>query len=338
MGIGGEASYFAAATSTQEVQEALSFASEKSLPVHVLGGGSNTLFADAGWSGLVLAIRLTGLSVEDDGRVVAAAGERWDDVVQATIAAGLAGFEALSGIPGLVGATPMQNVGAYGQHVADVVKQVTAVEIETGELVTFAAAECQFGYRTSRFKAEDAGKYVITEVAYQLDVAGVPQIRYPQLADKVAELFGDAALEPGTAGLEKVRKATLALRRSKSMVIDNADPNTRSCGSFFVNPKLSQDAWEQVVVRAREYGIVDEVPGFAGDDGLLTMPAAWLIEHAGFAKGDRRGGVGISENHPLALINVDGTCDELLVFADEIVAAVQERFDITLEREPVLVG
>ncbi|MAF80753.1 UDP-N-acetylenolpyruvoylglucosamine reductase [bacterium] len=226
----------------------------------------------------------------------------------------------------------MQNVGAYGQQVSEVITKVEALERSTGKVVSFTNQECDFDYRSSRFKYKDEGKYIITKVTYRLDPAGSPTVGYPQLAEKL----GDEDIESGTSGLKKVREATLALRRSKSMVVDPKDPNSRSCGSFFVNPVLGMAQYDALVKRVQAQGIAEPVPNFAsGVD--VKVPAAWLIEQAGFKKGERRGGVGISENHPLALVNHDGTTQQLLALAQEIIQEVLDQFDVELVREPVLV-
>ena len=335
IGLGGMADQLIACKSVADIQEALAYARDKDMPIHVLGGGSNTIFADAGFRGVVLAVQLRGIAIRDDGLVTTAAGEPWDELVQQTIAAGLGGFEALSGIPGLVGATPMQNVGAYGQQVSDVIVTVEAIERATGAVVTFDNDECAFEYRGSRFKYADADRYIITSVTYQLDSMGAPTVKYPQLREKITA-DGVKDLGHGTAALATVREATLSLRRSKSMVVDPSDPNSRSCGSFFINPVLTLSEYEAVVARATKDGVADEVPQFPAGDNV-KIPAAWLIEHAGFSKGERRGGVGISENHPLALVNHDGTTEELLQLAEEIQQGVAKQFGVELVREPVLV-
>ncbi len=332
IGLGGSADQLIACKSVDDLRAGLEHAREHKLPVHILGGGSNTIFADAGWRGVVLAVQLAGVELAGDGVVAAAAGEAWDALVQQTIDAGLGGLEAMSGIPGLVGATPMQNVGAYGQQVSEVITSVEALERSSGNIVSFTNQECDFGYRSSRFKFKDARNYVITKVTYQLDPDGTPGVQYPQLAEK---LKGED-LGQGAEGLMKVREATLALRRSKSMIFDPKDPNSRSCGSFFVNPVLSMARYDALVKKAVEQGIAERVPSFAAgaDD---KVPAALLIERAGFAKGDRRDGVGISANHPLALVNYEGTTEGLLALADEVQTKVHEIFGILLAREPVVV-
>lgn len=340
MRLGGPARYFAECKTNDDVTSALAFGREHGLPVHILGGGSNSIFLDEGFSGLVLAVRMRGVTFQADGVIEAAAGEPWDPLVAKTISRGLAGFECLSGIPGLVGATPIQNVGAYGQEVAEVIETVTVIDRADGHERTLSNTECNFTYRTSRFKQADAGKYIITSVRYRLRPDGVPTLRYPQLREV---LGAEGALESGMSGLAAVREAVLELRRAKSMVIDDADPNTRSCGSFFVNPVVPKAQAEKL---QQQYS---DMPTFTGEEtphgtaaagwtgSHIKIPAAWLIERAGFMKGLQRGGVGISSRHPLALVNKSGTTKELLSLAADIHTAVHEQFSIELEQEPVVV-
>jgi UDP-N-acetylmuramate dehydrogenase len=339
IGLGGPARYFVECSSVAEVQEAIVWAREHDVSMHILGGGSNSLFADEGFAGLVVAIRIMGIEFEDGGVVTAGAGEQWDSLVVQSIERGLAGIECLSGIPGLVGATPMQNVGAYGQEVAEVIVLVDAVDRTTGQIVTFTNEECQFAYRGSRFKSDDAEKYIITSVQYALKSDGEPTLRYPQLASAAAGVDGS-----GEAALKRVRQAVLALRRSKSMLVDAKDPNSRSCGSFFVNPVIPKEHLQKIQQQ------FSDVPFFTGEETphgsaaanwaehSVKIPAAWLVEHAGFSKGFRRKGVGISDNHPLALVNHGGTTTALLELAADIQNAVLNKFEIQLEREPVVVS
>lgn len=340
--LGGPARYFTECESMDDLREALSFAREHQLPVHILGGGSNSIFADEGFVGLVIAIRLQGITFEENGVVEAAAGEEWDHFVAKTIEQGLAGLECLSGIPGLVGATPIQNVGAYGQEVAEVIESVTALHRRTGEVTTFSNAECQFAYRSSRFKLADADTYIIASVRYTLRTDGVPTLRYPQLIETMQTIVGSNT--SGKDALRHVRDAVLQLRRSKSMVIDEADKNSRSCGSFFVNPVISK---KQLAALQQDYPDIpfftsEETPhGSAATDWVDThvkIPAAWLVEQAGFAKGFQEHGVGISERHPLALVNQGGTTAALLRLAATIQDKVENQFGVRLEREPVVVS
>ena len=320
MGLGGPARYLAECTSLAELRACLTWATAEGLPVQVLGRGSNVLFADAGYSGVVLKVGLAGIVFSDE-TVEVAAGEDWDGFVQCCVERGLAGVECLSGIPGSVGATPIQNVGAYGQEVKDTIAEVRALDRQTLAEIAFAPAECGFAYRQSRFKGADRDRFIVTSVTYRLDAGGQPQIRYPELRRHVRDA------QPTLAA---VRSAVLALRRGKSMVIDPQDPNARSVGSFFLNPVL--DAAAFVALQDR-YPSVPHFPDAAG----VKVPAAWLVEQAGFHKGLQRGEVGISERHALALVNRRGTTRQVLALAGEIRDAVEQIFGIQLEREPVLV-
>lgn len=320
MGLGGPARYLAECTSLAELRACLTWAAAEGLPVQVLGRGSNVLFADAGYSGVVLKVGLAGVVFSGE-TVEVAAGEDWDSFVRHCVERGLAGVECLSGIPGSVGATPIQNVGAYGQEVKDTIAEVRALDRQTLAEIAFAPAECGFAYRQSRFKGADRDRFIVTSVTYRLDASGQPQIRYPELRRHV----NDA--QPTLAA---VRDAVLALRRGKSMVIDPQDPNARSVGSFFLNPVITAAAFAALQDR---YPKVPHFPDAAG----VKVPAAWLVEQAGFHKGLQRGEVGISERHALALVNRRGTTRQVLALAGEIRDAVEQTFGIRLEREPVLV-
>ncbi|MEK7557254.1 MAG: UDP-N-acetylmuramate dehydrogenase [Patescibacteria group bacterium] len=314
--LGGEAQYFVRCRSREELREALVWANENRVRVHVLGGGSNTVFRDEGFEGLVIKIELRGIDWSKDGRVKIAAGEDWDPFVVQCVQKDWAGVECMSGIPGLVGGTPIQNVAAYGQQVSTVIVEVRTLELESREEKVFQRAECKFGHRASRFKYEDAGKYIVTEVVFQLTPEGKPCLDYPQVRE---------ALEKSEeVTLADIRNTVLSLRKKKSMVLDAHDINTRSCGSFFENPLLEEIS-----------GVADVVT--FDENGRTRVPSAWLIEQVGFPKGFRRGGVGISANHNLALVNYGGTARELLSFADEIVTAVRKNFGVVLKREPVVV-
>jgi UDP-N-acetylmuramate dehydrogenase len=266
-----------------------------------------------------------------------AAGERWDDVVGFCVHRGLGGLECLSGIPGTAGATPIQNVGAYGQDVAGTLHQVRVIHRPTGALLTFAGGDCGFGYRSSRFKTSDAGAYIITGVSFRLRKNARPQLHYPELERR---LVGEGSLEdarPGAPALGRVRNAVLSLRRGKGMVVDPADPDTKSVGSFFMNPIITEETFATIAEHWHASGHSTEVPAFPAGRAR-KIPAAWLVEQAGFVRGMVRGNVGISEKHALALVNRGGTAVELLAFAHEIQAGVFRRFGVVLEMEPVVVG
>ncbi len=335
--LGGPAAALIEATTSAEVGGALRWARSERLPAFVLGGGSNVVVADAGWPGAVIRIALRGFSatVEDDTVLVeVAAGEPWDDLVARTVAEGWAGLECLSGIPGTVGATPVQNVGAYGREVAETVAAVTVLDRTTLDVATLAPEQCAFAYRDSAFR-RTPGHAVILSVRFRLRRNGRPAVRYPELA--AALDAGPHAPDPGA-----VRAAVLELRRSKSMVLDADDPNRRSVGSFFLNPVVPEATARRVLERAASRRVAtrpEDVPAFPTGDGSVKLSAAWLVENAGFPRGLRRDGVGISSRHALALVHHgDGSTAALLALAADIRAAVHERFGIDLRPEPVLLG
>ncbi|HVH66725.1 MAG TPA: UDP-N-acetylmuramate dehydrogenase [Gemmatimonadales bacterium] len=337
LGLGGAARYFVECASEDEVRAALVFARERNLPVYVLGGGSNVVFLDAGYPGLVLRITIGGVELQDGAtpEIRAGAGVDWDGVVQDSVARGWTGIECLSGIPGTVGGTPIQNVGAYGQEIADTLVSVTCLARTTLERRTFTADECGFAYRDSRFKRGDRGRYVVLDVTLRLARDRRPELRYPELQAAVARVAALDAVLPAQ-GVAIVRNAVLALRRSKAMVLDPADPNTCSAGSFFMNPVLPAAAFADLEARWRQRGGIGPIPTYPAEGGV-KVPAAWLVEHAGFPKGYRRGGAGVSARHALALVNLGGTSAELLALAEAIVAGVEERFGVRLVYEPEVV-
>jgi UDP-N-acetylmuramate dehydrogenase len=321
--LGGPAPELVEAASEPELLEAVRGAAE---PVLVLAGGSNVVIADAGFPGTVVHVATRG--VERDGeRLVVQAGEPWDPLVAACVAEGLQGFECLSGIPGSAGATPIQNVGAYGQEVSETVEWVRVLDRATDEVRELPAGECGFRYRSSVFRRRD--RWVVLAVAFRLRRAERSgPLRYAELARALGIDVGD------TAPLGEVREAVLALRRAKGMVIDPADPDSVSVGSFFTNPVLS--AAEFAALRERAG---DTPPAWPEHDGRVKTSAAWLIQSAGFHRGERRGRVAISSKHTLALVNRGGaTAAELVGLAREIAAGVRARFGVELVPEPVLVG
>jgi UDP-N-acetylmuramate dehydrogenase len=311
---------------------ALTWARERDLRTVILGGGSNVVFADAGFPGLVLRVAIGGLEFRDGPapEIVAGAGVEWDALVRGAVERGWAGVECLSGIPGTVGGTPIQNVGAYGQEVAQTIVSVSCLDRETLERRVFGPEECGFGYRMSRFKRADRDRYVVLGVAFRLERGGAPRLEYPEL--RAAEERAG-----GADDLSRVRETVLGLRRGKSMVLDPSDPNTRSAGSFFMNPVVPRDAFADLQVRWQALGGTGRLPAFPSDAGV-KLSAAWLVEQAGFAKGYRRGGVGVSSRHSLALVNYGGTAAELIALADEIAATVKERFGVRLEMEPQVIA
>jgi UDP-N-acetylmuramate dehydrogenase len=294
----------------------------------LLAGGSNLVVADDGFPGTVVHINTRGVSVEQDAcsgaMVTVAAGEGWDDLVAHAGEQGWVGIEALSGIPGSVGATPIQNVGAYGQEVSQTIASVRCWDRTVRRVTTLAAADCGFGYRTSRFK-QDPGRYVVLTVTFQFPLGdlGAP-VRY-------AELARTLGVEPGArAPMTRVRESVLALRRGKGMVLDADDHDTWSAGSFFTNPLLSDDQAKL---------LPDDAPRWEQPDGTVKTSAAWLIERSGFGKGYGDERVSLSTKHTLALTNRGGASTaELLALASRIQQGVADRFGVWLVNEPVLVG
>jgi UDP-N-acetylmuramate dehydrogenase len=343
LGLGGPARYLLRATTEDDVASGLDWSRQERLPVAVIGGGSNLVVADAGFPGLVIQVAMRGVissasTPGDQVRVTAAAGEIWDELVASCVAKEWAGVECLSGIPGRVGATPIQNVGAYGQEVAETIVQVRVLDTRVKEpraaVREMTAAECSFGYRDSLLRREP-GRFVVLAVTFALRVDGAATVRYAELARSL----GAAG---GTAALQDVREAVLALRRSKSMVADPDDPDSCSAGSFFTNPVMTTAEADTVVHRALACGAARtaaEVPRFGAGDGLVKLSAAWLIERAGFARGIRRGGVGISSKHTLALVHHGGgTAAELVALAREVQCGVDARFSVLLRPEPMFLG
>jgi UDP-N-acetylmuramate dehydrogenase len=337
--LGGRARHFVRAPDDEAVMQAVAWANARGLPLVVLGGGSNVVVSDAGVEGLVLKIATRGVRFEEGGLVTAVAGEPWDELVGATVARGWAGLECLTGIPGLVGATPIQNVGAYGQDVAETIREVRALDRRTGQVAILSRDACAFGYRDSLFRRRP-DDYIVLGVTFALRPGGPPAVRYPELE---RALDGrERVSTPEARSLPGVAATVRALRARKSMLVDASDPNRRSAGSFFTNPVLDVPAFDAFAARTVAAGVVtrpEEIPRFEAGGGRLKIPAAWLIERAGFTKGLRRGQVGISSAHALALVHHGGgTTDALLALAQEIRDAVQARFGVTLEREPVLIG
>ena len=328
--VGGPAQWFTLASSADEVAAAHAWSRAEGVPMTVLGGGSNVVVADAGVSGLVVAVVPRGLTITEDAdgiRVAAAAGEPWDGVVAAAVAHRGAGLECLSGIPGLAGGTPIQNVGAYGQEVASVIEHVTVFDREHGRAERLVAEACAFAYRTSRFKGRDAGRFVVCAVGFRLRKEP-PTTGY---ADVAAALARAGVTHPTVAD---VRATVLEIRRRKGMVIDGADPDTRSVGSFFTNPIVTTAAAERVASRAGA-----PPPLFPQPDGTVKVPAAWLIERAGFARGDRDGAVSLSTKHTLAIVTREGACTaDVVRFAARVARRVEDTFGVRLRPEPVFLG
>ncbi|MBD0738574.1 UDP-N-acetylmuramate dehydrogenase [Streptomyces sp. CBMA29] len=335
--LGGPAHRLITAASDAEVTAAVAAADTTGTPLLIVGGGSNLLVGDRGFAGTALRIATRGLTLDGTSLEVAA-GETWSDVVARTVAAGLAGIECLAGIPGSAGATPIQNVGAYGQEVSTTITEVVAYDRETRETVTLANDACAFSYRHSRFKAEPH-RFVVLRVRFGLEDAG--GLSAPV---KYAETARALGVEPGDrVPLEKARETVLALRAGKGMVLDEADHDTWSAGSFFTNPILTAPEHAAFLERAKERLGQDTAPpsypaGEAGQ-GLTKLSAAWLIDKAGFTKGYGSGPARISTKHTLALTNRGGaTAEDLLALAREVRDGVHAAFGVTLVNEPVLVG
>lgn len=336
LGIGGPARFFIRATTVDDLRDAVSWARANDHPLFILGGGSNLLVSDEGFAGLVLHVALRGMVVEGVDRTSAtirvAAGEPWDDLVSMAVARSWAGIECLSGIPGSTGATPIQNVGAYGQEVSETIIRVEAIEVASGRVVTLTSDECHFGYRSSVFKGEAKGRFLVTAVTFRLRPGGEANIRYPELKT-LLEANGVASSD-----LMRVRDAVIAIRKRKGMVLDRNDPDTRSDGSFFMNPIVDRNAFETFLARAQLVAGAGEIPSFpAGEE--VKLSAAWLIEHAGFRKGFVHGNVGLSSKHSLAVINRGGgTAREVRELVTMIQDAVRSRFGVEIHPEPNFIG
>jgi len=339
IGLGGPARLFAPCESVEKIRAALAYADAAGLPVQVFAGGSNIIYADEGFDGLVLQVGLRGVATKEDPAgvdVVVSAGEPWDPLVSRAVRHGWGGIECLSGIPGSVGATPVQNVGAYGQEVHETVVSVRAIDRITLNETAFAAKECGFGYRQSRFKGGDLDRFIITEVRFRLRPNAAADIRYPELRNAIDQAGGSSLLQSGKDALTAVRSAVLSLRRKKSMVVDPEDSNSRSVGSFFTNPLVTEEQFRQIALRWQKAGDGSPVARFSTPGGV-KVPAAWLVEKSGFTRGFRSGGAGISQNHSLALVNCGGTTRDIIILAGMIQQSVFETFGVRLEREPVVV-
>jgi UDP-N-acetylmuramate dehydrogenase len=329
-GIGGAARWFVEAQSEADIVEASAWAQEKGIPLFILGGGSNVLIADAGFSGLVVHVALKGIEDQDIGDNLVlfrvAAGQDWSEFVQHAVKENCAGIECLAGIPGTVGGTPVQNVGAYGQEVSSVINRVRAFDLKERRMAEFDGEHCGFSYRKSRFNTTDAGRFVVTRVDYQLTRGGTPTLKYPDL---------HRAFPPGSSpSLAAVAAAVRSTRQSKGMLLVDCEPDCRSAGSFFKNPILHEDHANRIEFVTRK-----APPRFPAGPEKVKIPAAWLIEQAGFTRGFAIDKAGISTRHTLALVNRGGaTASEILALAAEIRSAVEKKFGVVLHPEPVLVG
>lgn len=334
-GVGGPARYLAEAHSQAELREALEFAEKRRQPLFVLGGGSNLVIADEGWPGLVLRIGLKGIeSHSQSGETLfqVAAGENWDDFVAMTVDRNCAGIECLSGIPGSVGGTPVQNVGAYGQEVSQTITSVRVMEIATGTVKELKNRECGFAYRSSMFNTSQRDRCIVLEVGYRLKQDGKPTLEYADLK----KFFAGAG---GLPRLQQVRDAVREIRASKAMLLVPGDEDCRSAGSFFKNPLLSADEAMTVQALANKRLPDKTLPQYAAEQGKIKLSAAWLVEQAGFHKGYTRGAVGISRKHSLAIVNRGGaTARDIIALNREIQHKVLEIWGVRLQPEPVFVG
>jgi UDP-N-acetylmuramate dehydrogenase len=332
--VGGPARFLVRCRTEGEIQASFALARERGVSLFVLGGGSNLLAADRGFDGLVLKVEDDTLAFRADGESVlveAGAGVDWDRLVETTVAEGLGGLECLSGIPGRAGAAPIQNVGAYGQDVAETIAAVHVVERTSGRPAVVAGGDCGFGYRWSRFKGAWRDRYAVVRVDFRLARRRTGAVRYPDLLRR----FGMKDAGAPAPSLDEVRRAVLEVRRSKSMVLDPDDPNRRSAGSFFVNPVVSPATAEDV----RRRFAAGDLPVYPAAGGSVKLSAAWLIERSGFERGFRLGRAGISSRHGLALVNTGGaTAEEIVALARRVRRGVREAAGVTLVPEPVFLG
>jgi UDP-N-acetylmuramate dehydrogenase len=331
--VGGPAHYFAEAKTITEVGEAVNFSRLQRLPLFVLGGGSNLVVSDAGWPGLVLKVTISGVEERDENTkslFEVGAGEEWDRFVARAVVRNCAGLECLSGIPGSVGGTPVQNVGAYGQEVAETIESVQAFDLKDGQVRELCNEACGFSYRASIFNTTERDRYIILRVTYALNQGGAPHILY-------------ADLKKHFAGWRKIptladtREAVRRIRASKAMLITPGDEDCRSAGSFFKNPILSAEQHKELAKRAAAKGL--QIPSYPALDAQRKISAAWLVEHSGFRRGYDGERVGISRKHALAIVNRGGaTAADIIALKDHIQQRVEDLWAISLEPEPVFVG
>ncbi len=333
LGVGGPAQFFSEIHTPEDAIEAIRFARSRKLPVFVLGGGSNLVVADKGWPGLVIKVAISGIQMNDDGeqlRLEAGAGEDWDKLVAHAVEQDCSGIECLSGIPGSVGGTPVQNVGAYGQEVSETIQSVIALDFNTLEIRELSREDCGFSYRASIFNTKKRGRYIVLKVVYALARGGAPKIAYADLQ----KYFTGAATPPT---LLQVRKAVRKIRAGKGMLISSADPDCRSAGSFFKNPVLSAEQFEELTRRASALNL--KIPSYPALETHRKVSAAWLVENSGFQKGFGAGRAGISHKHALAIVNRGGASTaEIIELKENIQQKVKEIWNVSLEPEPVLVG
>jgi UDP-N-acetylmuramate dehydrogenase len=332
--IGGPARFFIEAGSAADVQEAVAFARSRDLPMFVLGGGSNLVISDSGWPGLVLKIAIAGIEQRagtHDGKILfdVGAGESWDGFVARTVAAECAGVECLSGIPGSVGGTPVQNVGAYGQEVSEAIESVDVFDLKDNQIRELCGEACGFSYRSSIFNTSERGRFIILRVTFALTSGGAPHIQYADLKRHFAGR--------DTPTLVETRDAVRQIRAAKGMLIVPGDPDCQSAGSFFKNPVLSAEQHEDLRKRAEAKGL--SVPSYPALESRKKVSAAWLVENSGFSRGYVLGHVGISSKHALAIVNRGGaTAEEVIALKDQIQKRVEEIWGVRIEPEPVFVG
>jgi UDP-N-acetylmuramate dehydrogenase len=333
LGVGGNAQFFARATSERDVEEAVAFSNRSHLPLFVLGGGSNLVISDHGWRGLAVQTAIPGIQPRSaQGKIVfeVGAGVDWDDFVSRSVSLNCAGIECLSGIPGSVGATPVQNVGAYGQEVSQTITGVMVFDVKENRTRNLPAAECKFSYRTSVFNSTERDRYILLRVSYALNPEGKPALRY-------ADLQKYFAGREGRPTLTEVRAAVRQIRANKGMLISPGDPDSKSAGSFFKNPIVSDWQYQDVQQRAGKRNLV--IPSYPALSRWKKIPAAWLVENSGFPKGYVKGQAGISSKHALAIVNRGGaSAAEIIALRDDIQTGVEQRWGIHLEAEPVFVG
>jgi len=333
MKVGGPARLFIDSKTITEVQEAVAFARSRDLPLFVLGGGSNLVISDSGWPGLVLKIGIAGIDERNEnGKAIfdVGAGEEWDTFATRAVARNCAGVECLSGIPGSVGGTPVQNVGAYGQEVAESIESVLTLDLQDDQIRELCGEACGFSYRTSIFNTGESGRYIILRVTYGLTPGGQPRIDY---ADLKRHFSGWQQIPT----LADTREAVRRIRASKAMLITPGDADARSVGSFFKNPVLSSEQHEDLSRRAAARGL--QIPSYPALDAQHKISAAWLVEHSGFSKGYDSGHVAISSKHALAIVNRGGaTAADVVALKEHIQHRVQEIWSICLQPEPVFVG
>ena len=328
--IGGPAAWFAEAASEADIEAAVAFAASRGLRLFVLGGGSNVLVSDAGFDGLTLRIALRGVTQRGNA-LEAAAGEDWDALVARSVEAGLSGIECLSGIPGTVGGTPVQNVGAYGQEVSRTIRAVRAFDRQAKAWVDLSNADCGFAYRRSRFnQGADRDRFIVSRVVYQLMENAPASMTYADLK----RYFQQQGIDQPS--LRQTRDAVLSIRLGKGMVVTSDNPERRSAGSFFKNPVVADTQLPRIAAAA---GIpVEDVPRYPAGSGEVKLPAAWLLERAGFVKGYRQGPAAVSTRHTLALTNQGGAAaKDIVALRDAIQQRVKALFGIALEPEPVWV-